>query len=60
MGHLSLRDSTKGICTEGSFTGEPKIYVKALEIGIFFRRGPDFGEHGGALFLKVFKRKYSY
>ena len=31
--------------------GTPKdMLSKALEMGVFFRRGPAFGEHGGALF----------
>jgi hypothetical protein len=57
MGHLSLRDSMKGTRREGSFTGDPKRYVKALEMGIFFRRGPEFGEHGVTIFIRAFKRK---
>jgi hypothetical protein len=47
----------KGTRREGSFTGDPKRYVKALEMGIFFRRGPDFGEHGVEIFIRAFKRK---
>jgi len=50
MGHLSVRDSMKGTLGEGSFTGDPKRYIKqGLEMGIGFQRGPTFGEHGGAL-----------
>jgi hypothetical protein len=50
MQHLSVRDSMKGTLREGSFTGDPKRYVKqGLEMAICFHRGPTFGEHGGAL-----------
>ena len=39
----------KGTRREGSFTGEPKYYVKAVEMGVCFHTGPAFGEHGGVL-----------
>jgi len=39
----------RGTRREGSFTGEPKCYVKALEMGVCFHTGPAFGEHGGVL-----------
>jgi len=33
----------------GSFTGDPKRYVKqGSEMGTCFHRGPTFGEHKGA------------
>jgi hypothetical protein len=35
MGHLSLWDSMKGAWREGSFSGDPELYVKALEMGMF-------------------------
>jgi len=38
-----------GIWREGSFTGDPKSYVKALEMCVCFHTGPAFGEHGGVL-----------
>jgi hypothetical protein len=44
----------------GLVTGDPKGCVKALEMGMFFCRGPNFGEHGGTLFVRAFKRKNSY
>jgi hypothetical protein len=34
---------------EGSFSGDPKRYVKALEMGVCFHTGPAFGKHGGVL-----------
>jgi hypothetical protein len=50
MEHLSVRDTMKGTLREGSFTGDPKRYVKqGSEIAACFHRGPAFGEHGGAL-----------
>ena len=49
-GHLFARDSIKGTLREGSFTGEPKIYVKqGSEMAACFHTGPASGEHGGAL-----------
>jgi hypothetical protein len=33
----------------GSSTGDPKKYAKALEMDIWFHRGPAFGEHGRTL-----------
>jgi hypothetical protein len=42
---------------EGSFTGDPKRYVKlGSEMGVCFNRGPAFGEHGGGgcFFLTAF------
>ena len=50
MGHPSLRDSMKGTWREDSLAGDPKRYVKALEMGVCFNRGPAFGEHRGAMF----------
>ena len=58
----------RGTRREGSFTGEPKCYVKALEMGVCFHTGPAFGEHGGALlgnmkvrfFLGLLKEKKNY
>jgi hypothetical protein len=50
--HLSARDSMKGTLREGSFTGDTKRHVKqGSEIAVCFRRGPAFGEHGGALLM---------
>jgi len=39
----------KGTWREGSFTGDPEKYAKALEIEDCFHRGPAFGEHRGTL-----------
>ena len=39
----------RGTWREGSFTGEPERYAKALEMDVCFHRGPAFGEHGGTL-----------
>ena len=53
----------KGTLRKGSFTGDPKRYIKqGSEMGVCFHRCPAFGEHGGALlswginFYQVFKR----
>ena len=40
----------EGTWREGYFNGDPKRYVKVLEMGICFPSGPAFGEHGGAVF----------
>jgi len=39
----------KGTWREESFTGEPEGYAKALEMGVYFHRGPAVREHGGTL-----------
>ena len=55
---LTLRGSSvKGTWREDSLAGDPKRYVKALEMGVCFNR-----EHrGGALFLgSLREKKYSY
>jgi hypothetical protein len=39
---------------EGSFTGDPKRYVKSLEM-VCFHSVPAFGKHGGALFIRAFE-----
>jgi hypothetical protein len=45
----------KGTMGEGSFTGDPKRYIKqGLEMGVCFHRGPTFGEHERCFFLKAF------
>jgi hypothetical protein len=49
----------KGTWRDGSFTGDPKRYVKVLEMGVCFHSGPAFREHGGAQFLRAFERKNS-
>jgi hypothetical protein len=50
MRHLSARDSMKRTLREGSFTRDPKRYVKqGWEMGVCFHRGPAFGEHEGVL-----------
>ena len=43
----------RGTWREGSFTGHPKdLLSKGLEMGVCFRRGPAFGEHGGTVLAK--------
>jgi len=39
----------RGTWKEGSFTGDPQGYAKALEMDVCFHRGPALGEHGGTL-----------
>ena len=40
----------KGTLREGSFTGDPKRYVKkGSEMGVCFHRGPAIWEHEGVL-----------
>jgi hypothetical protein len=34
---------------EGSFTGDPEGYGKALEMGVCLHTGPVLGEQGGTL-----------
>jgi len=44
MGHLSAKDSIKGILREGNFTRDIESYVKqGSEMGICFYRGSAFG-----------------
>lgn len=44
MGHLSARDSIKGILREGTFTRDLERYVKqGSEMGICFYRDYAFG-----------------
>jgi hypothetical protein len=61
MGHVCLRDSMKGTSREGSFIWNSKRYVKALEMGVCFHRGPCFwGTWRGTLFLGPLREKKSY
>jgi len=47
---LSLQGSSmRGTWREGSFTGDPKEYAKALERGVSFHRSPALGKHGGTI-----------
>ena len=40
----------KGTLREGSLTGDPERCVKqGSEMGVCFRMGPAFGEHGGEI-----------
>jgi len=39
----------RGTRKDASFTGDPEVYAKALEMGVCLHGGPAFREHGGTL-----------
>jgi hypothetical protein len=56
-GSLSPRYSMKGKWREGSYTGDPEKYVKALEMGFCFHRAPLLGNMEGCSFLRAFENR---
>jgi len=55
-----VRDSLKGPLREGSFTGYPERYGKALEMGDSFHRVPLLRNMKGLSFHGAFERFNAY
>jgi hypothetical protein len=51
----------EGDLERGPLYWEPQnMSSKALEMGVCFHSGPEFGKHSGVLFLRFFSEKKSY